>query len=120
DHSGTVDAKNLITLRRAGAALAPFPPGPQLLLANGDHVPGTVQALTGETLRFRAACGEEREWKVPLNAVALVWLATPEGAGHPEAFRRRLAAAQRKQDVLYLRNGDVLDGVVNSIDGDQL
>ncbi len=107
---------DVVALRRAHVALPPFPQQPHVVLAGGDFIPGTLQSLTAETLRFRAACGKEREFRLPLSAVSLLWRAPPEGTGHPEVFRRRLAAQKRKHDRVYLRNGDILEGVVNSID----
>jgi hypothetical protein len=76
--------------------------------------------LSAETLRFRAPCGDEREVKVPLSMVSLLWATAPDGTRYPDALRRRLAAGKRKRDAVYLRNGDVLEGIVNALDDTRL
>ncbi len=120
DKPAKVAGAEVVTLRRAGAALPERPRAPHILLANGDQLPGEVQALAGEVLRFRARCGEERELKLPLTGVTLLWLAAPEGVSQADAFRRRLATGKRKHDTIYLRNGDVVEGIVNALDRTRL
>lgn len=115
-----VSGAEVVTLRRAGMALPAFPEQPHVALVNGDYLPGTAQGLVGETLRFRAACGEDRDLKLPLASVSRLWLAIPEGTPSPERFRRQLAAEKRSRDRVYLRNGDILDGIVNTLDGRKL
>jgi hypothetical protein len=50
----------------------------------------------------------------------VLWFAAPEGAGHAELVRRRLATANRKNDLILLRNGDRLEGFLAALDEDKL
>lgn len=112
------EAADLIELRRSGKLLPGLPDGEQLLLANGDRIPGTVLGLAGEHLRFRPCLvgpREEDEVRVPLAAVSVVWLAAPEGARHGDQRRRQLASEKRTRDIVYLRNGDTVEGIVSGL-----
>ena len=108
-----------LTLRRPDKPPPAFPGGPHLLLANGDRLPLTTATakLTGERLAFTnplLARGEET--RLPLSAIAMVWLAAPDGSD-AERFRRRVLAERRRRDVVVLRNGDVLEGVLSQFSG---
>jgi NPCBM/NEW2 domain-containing protein len=112
-------ADEWLTLRRADIVPPGLPAGPHLLLTNGDCLPLTpaTVALTGERLTFtHALLSRGAATRLPLSAVALVWLATPDGAD-AERFRRQLLAQRRRRDVVRLRNGDVLEGVLSRLDG---
>jgi hypothetical protein len=102
----------VVALRRDGAALPPGPTGEHVVFANGDRLAGSVEALDGERLRFRLG---KRELPLPLSALSVVWLATPDGA-EPDRLLRRLAAESRTHDVLLLRNGDTVEGVLTGLD----
>jgi hypothetical protein len=116
----TVPGADVVTVRRADHALPPLPSGEHLILANGDRVPARAPRLDGERLYFtNPDVDGGKETSVPLTAVSVLWRATPERTDDPEALRRRLAVASRSQDVVLLRNGDVLAGVLNSLDGDK-
>lgn len=106
----------LVSLRRAGLPLPPFPVGPQVLLADGDRVPGTVVGLKGERLRFRAGLDPGREMDLPLSAVLVIWAGAPEGVREPDRLPRRLLAERRRRDVVLLRNGDTVEGVLAGLD----
>src|SRR5437870_2530144 len=73
--TGEVGVKDVISLRRSGRPLPPFPTGPHLVTANGERIVGEL--LGGDkSLRFmpRVADGEGEPWLVPLSAVAALWL----------------------------------------------
>src|SRR5437868_14775302 len=75
-----VEAGDLIELRRSVSRLPPFPSDEQLLLANGDRLPGKVARLSGESVYFMQDFGERKEMRVPLTAVAVIWLQPPDHA----------------------------------------
>jgi hypothetical protein len=114
------EADDLIELRRVGRALPPLPAGEQLLFVNGDRIPGRVVRLVGERVVFRpllAGKPEEKDVAVPLSALAVIWLETPDSAaGAGEVLRRRLVSQKQTRDVVLLRNGDAIEGVLNAFD----
>jgi hypothetical protein len=116
--AGKEPVRDLLTLRRADKPLPPPPGGVQLLFVNGDRVAGRVRKLADEQIlfQFAAELEENKEAKVPLSALSVIWLTAPDGVDQPDLFRRRLAAGQRQRDTLLLRNGDVLEGLLSGID----
>jgi hypothetical protein len=112
-------AADVVTLRRAGEALPARPRGEQLVLANGDRLPVRITELAGERLRCRLAWqpSQEPPLEVPLSAVAVVWQAAPEGpeAEDAEKLLRRLGAGRRSRDVVLLRNGDTVEGILTGL-----
>jgi hypothetical protein len=112
-------ADEWLTMRRADTPPPALPAGSHLLLTNGDCLPlatGKV-VLTGERLTFtHSLLSRGAPTRLPLSAVALVWLATPDGAD-AERFRRQVLAQRRRRDIVRLRNGDVLEGVLSRLDG---
>jgi hypothetical protein len=111
-------ADKLVSLRRRKTPRPAPPTGEQILLVNGDILPGQVVELIGERLSFRYR--PRQEWKVPLPAIAVIWLAAPDGTEHPDRLRRALAAGKRTRDTVYLRNGDILEGVLSHLDRKQV
>jgi hypothetical protein len=105
----------VVSLRRAGASLHPFPVDEQVMFTNGDRLPGQILELSGERLRFRAALGEGQELNLPLTTLAVLWVAAPDSADDPR-LARRLLTGQRRRDAVWLRNGDVLEGVLTGLD----
>lgn len=87
----------------------------QIILANGDRLPASVRELKGDRVIVHGDLGIKADIALPLSAVALLWMTTPDGVDHPERLRRRLMAEKRSRDIVYLRNGDIIEGVVNSI-----
>jgi hypothetical protein len=114
DRTTDVAAGDLISLRRLGQRLPPPPDGAQLVLANGDRVPCEFVGFTDDRVRVRlpAEWGENRDASLPPTAVSLVWLADPDDADSPAQLRKRLATQQRSRDVVLLRNGDTVEGVL--------
>ena len=111
-----------LTLRRADVPPPAFPSGPHLILTNGDclPLPSATARLSGERLTFTHPLLSRGEpTRLALSAVALLWLAVPDGADG-ERFRRRLLAQRRRRDTVLLRNGDVLEGVLSRFDEKQL
>jgi hypothetical protein len=105
-------AGEAVALRRDGVPLPAMPSGEHVVFANGDRVPGRVAALAGEHLQFRL--GKETV-KLPLSALSVVWLAPPDDAD-ADRLLRRLAGESRTRDVLLLRNGDTVEGILTGLD----
>jgi hypothetical protein len=112
---GGETAGDVVALRRAGTPLPPAPRGEHVVFANGDRLPGKVLALEGQRLNVRFGT---QALPVPLSALAVVWLAAPEGPEAEDADRliRRLAAESRTRDVVLLRNGDTAQGILTGLD----
>jgi hypothetical protein len=108
-----IEDADVVALRRDGVPLPAGPAGEHVVFANGDRLPGRIEALAGERLGFRL--GQQR-LQLPLSGLAVLWLATPDGA-EPDRLLRRLATEPRTRDVLLLRNGDRVEGVVTGLDG---
>jgi hypothetical protein len=115
---GKESVRDLLTLRRTDKPLPPPPTGEQLVFVNGDRVAGRVRKLADEQIHFQftAELEANKEARVPLSALSVIWLATPDGVDQPDLFRRRLAAGQRQRDTLLLRNGDALEGLLGGFD----
>jgi hypothetical protein len=117
---GTVDAAGLLTLRRTDLARPAFPTGPHFILANGDRIPVKAVRLAGERLHFRhpdLAGGQETS--LPLAALSVWWVTAPDHSADPEKLRRRLATRPRTRDVILLRNGDTVEGVLSALGADE-
>jgi hypothetical protein len=114
--SGVIEGDAVLSARQVGRPLPPRPVGTQLLLAGGDCIPVNKPILIGERVHFHSphfANGEDAS--APLSSVQVIWFAGTARES-PERLRRRLVAETRKRDVVLLRNGDVLEGVLTSLD----
>lgn len=111
-----VAGADLVALRRAGRPLPSRPTEAQVVLGNGDCIPGQPQRLAGERLHFQAQLGQPQNIVLPLTSVAVVWLGPPRGSEEAASVLRRLAAAQRTRDIVLLRNGDALHGTLVALD----
>jgi hypothetical protein len=112
-----------LTLRRTGVPLPAFPGAAHLVLTNGDRLPVAAPSLglAGERLSFRnpvLAKGETA--RLSVSAVSALWLGAPDDVADAERFRRRLLSERRRHDVVVLRNGDVLEGVLAQLDREWL
>jgi NPCBM/NEW2 domain-containing protein len=107
---------DVVSARRLGAALPAMPGGEHLVFANGDRLPITRLRLDGEKFHGRCPDFGGAEIEAPLATVAVWWRADPESIAEPDHFLRGLLAKDRKSDALYLLNGDVLEGVLESLD----
>lgn len=106
---------DVVSARRSGVPLPPFPDGEHLVLTNGDRLPVTGLRLDGEKLRGH--CPDlDADVELPLSAVAVWWRAAPDAATAPDRFLHRLSTRERKRDAAYLRNGDVVEGVLDALD----
>jgi hypothetical protein len=93
-----------------------MPAAEQLVLANGDRLPIKQLRLDGERLRIQCPDFGDTELEVPLSAAAIWWRSAPDGAAAPDRFLHQLLAKDRKNDAVYLRNGDVVEGALASLD----
>jgi hypothetical protein len=117
------NADDLVSIRRAESALPGAPAGAFVILANGDLLPLLSDArptLGGEQITVDVDLGFRAELKLPLSAVRAIWITAREGSERPDKFRRTLATAKRSRDAIYLRNGDVVEGVLTALDPKQL
>lgn len=111
---------NVLTLRRQDGPLPPFPAGPQLFLHGGDRIPASKVRVVNERVLFHHPdLDGGREVGIPLSSLALYWQAAPLTATNSEVFSRRAVQTTRERDQLVLRNGDVLDGVLSTLDANQ-
>lgn len=102
--------------RRADARLPGPPAELHLVLTGGDCLPATGLTLTNDTLSFRSPwCGDQAA-RLSLERLALVWRTAPDGVADEAVYRRRLLTTPRRRDVVVLRNGDVLEGVLTGLD----
>ena len=109
------EAAEVVSLRRDKIPIAPQPRAEQIILANSDRLPATARELTGDRLRVHGDLGKEGDFTLPLSSVSMIWISTPDGVDHPDRWRRRLLAEKRPHDNIYLRNGEIIEGIVNSI-----
>lgn len=110
------DGINVISLRRKDVALPTPPEDGQVLLANGDRLPGRLREVANERGEVQTRLGSKQDLSVPLAAVAVLWLAEPAGTGDAAVLRRQLLGANRPRDVVWLRNGDVIEGTLTGLD----
>jgi hypothetical protein len=117
-----VDGADVIALRRAQALLPAVPREQHIRFANGDCLPGNVLQVDGERLRFRprfqtrAPLETGRELTIPLSLLSVLWFAVPERVEDAEILRRRLLTERRRRDRVLLRNGDLVEGTLSSLD----
>jgi hypothetical protein len=121
-----IKASKLISLRRVDRRLPslPSPSQPQIVLANGGHVPlADVSSLKLAndhlSIRPQPPIRPPRggDLVLPLSTIAVVWLTSPSGVEMPERFLRQLAGDKRSRDAVLLRNGEVLEGILTALDG---
>ncbi len=117
-----VKGDEVVRVRRHGVLLPAHAIGPQVVFTNGDRVPLHPEAglrLVRERLQFRPALplsASEGRFAPPAASVALVWFAPPAGTEEPSLFLRRLLAERRAQDVVFLRDGDRIEGILTGLD----
>jgi hypothetical protein len=106
---------DLIALRRQGAHLPPPPAKEQLVFQNGDRLSAAVTALTGEFVSCKFSAGKDQSLRVPLGALSLIWITRPDGVADEEAYFRGLTTVRRRRDAIILRNQDVIEGTLTSL-----
>jgi hypothetical protein len=103
------EGSQALELRRSGHSLPPPPGGNQLIFANGDRVAADVLQLDGENVQFQLTGTQE---KAPLSALAVLWLNPLNDTDDLEKLQKRLTRETRAHDVVYLCNGDIVEGVL--------
>lgn len=112
-----VAAGELVGFTRVGFARPRPPSGPQLIFANGDRIAaGRGLKLVGEKVTFTPDFAGAQEVTISLSPLAAIWLRAPDGTAYPEVLRGELPSPGRKRDAVRLANGDVLEGILSSID----
>jgi hypothetical protein len=119
-----VTGTEIVSLERSGVVAPPFldTDSEQLILATGGRLAGRLVGIAEDQLRFRPSFGDgnisRTEVKLPLSAVAAVWLAAPRGKSPPSLWLRELLREERASDVLWLSNGDRLEGSLLDLTGE--
>jgi hypothetical protein len=118
----TIQAGELITLRRLDRALPSFPRKTVVVLTNGDWLVFAAEPapriaddrlhLSGTSIR--PASGPELT--IPVSAVAVLWLLPVDDLQDTFAAVRRLLRESRAAERIHLRNNDTLDGSVEALD----
>jgi hypothetical protein len=111
-----ISGEQVLSVRRAGVPRPAMPHGEQVIFANGDRLPVEILKLSGDRLRVRADLGRDQEVLLSLSALAVIWLAAPDQEDHPEQWLRQLLAGKRNKDVVYLRNGDRIEGLLTGLE----
>jgi hypothetical protein len=120
DGDGTlISGGQVLSVRRVDMPLPPLPMDNHLILANGDRIPFRDLRLVEEKIRFRHANLEDgKDASLPLSAVSVLWYIAPDKELDAEKLRRRLTAGKRTRDTVCLRNGDIIAGILTSLDAD--
>lgn len=112
-----ISAAHVLSVRRLDVPLPPLPMDQHLILANGDRIPFQDLKLDEEKFRFRHVNLEEgKNASLSLSAVSVLWYVAPDKTLDAEKLRRRLTAGTRTSDTVCLRNGDVVAGILTSLD----
>lgn len=116
-----VAGSEVISLRRLSEPVPGWPRTAYMLLHNGDRIVGSPVEINGAFLNYRAnaiqrIADEKNEvaLRFPLTAISILWLRAPESIDRTR-YAQTLGDV-RADDRLILRNGDVLAGVVTSLD----
>lgn len=121
--NATIQAGELVSLRRARMPLPPLPTTPHVRLANGDVIRVTEVIGDGDaSLTLAAWFGSAKDSVpliIPLTALSAVWFTDPPADTPPDPGAYSWFDATKKQDALLLRNGDVVRGAVDKLTGDQ-
>ncbi len=114
-----VAGADFVALRRPGQAPPHFPHDrPHALFVHGDRLPGTVLAIAGEKVRFRADLGTPQELSLPLSSLAAVWFTERAAARAATPAGRAALAEKRRQDTVLLGNNDTAPGTVVGLAAD--
>lgn len=99
---------NLVSIRR-DAPLPAWPRTAGAILVNGDRVPGEF-LLGDDTAVFLQSKLNAKGLRVPLPAIRVLWIAAPPATAPEFSDRYSWLDADRKTDVVLLRNGDTVLG----------
>ncbi len=100
------------SLRQEGTALPPYPDANCLVLTSGDRVlidSKVPPQIDEDQFSLRAEVGPI---SVPRAYLSYYCRRVPDGIDEPARFLAGLAKAKREHDVLYLTNGDRIEGVL--------
>ncbi|MFO0850800.1 MAG: NPCBM/NEW2 domain-containing protein [Gemmataceae bacterium] len=111
--SGPIPAGDLVSIRRTDRPRPASPRGPQVILANGDRVRGTVTGGDRQSVTVRPGAADA-EWKVPIAALAAVWVNPPPADTPADPARYTWVEPGRRRDAVLLATGDVTRGTVDS------
>jgi hypothetical protein len=116
--SGTVTVRDVVSIRRFGVPVPPFPRVPALITTTGDRVPGRLVGGDASALRFRPAFAGGDEWKVPVGSAAVVWFAHPSAETPADPGRYPWLSDNRRRDTLLYRNADTARGTLDGFAAD--
>lgn len=111
--------QDLVSLRRSKMPLPSYPHAEHVVFANGDRLAGNMMRLSNERLTFMAQFGKgPTQLTLPLTALAILWLAAPDGTLDTESLRRQWLAGRRTRDLIVLRNRDQIEGTLTDLEID--
>lgn len=114
--SPAVAGADVVALRRRDLPSPHFPHDrPYALFANGDRLPGLVLNIVGDTVRFRADLGVAHEMRLPLSTLAALFFTERAATRAAGPDGRRSLIDKRRQDVVWLTNGDTLSGTASQL-----
>src|SRR5262245_32221508 len=113
----SLDASELIAVRRKGPLTAASLTGPTIVLANGDRIRATAHFASQETLRVNSELLGILE--IPLERVRGIVLGTGSDAATRDRLEKIFSDA-RKQDLLVLTNGDESTGTFTGLDDESI
>lgn len=115
--NSTVPLADVIAIRRQGIKALGFPTRrPQVYLANGDRIPGTIVSIINDKVTIRADLGTAQDLSIPLTNVSAIMFSEAAAMRAVTEAGQKLLAEPRTQDAAYLSNGDTLHGLLTSID----
>jgi hypothetical protein len=104
-----------IWLQRDRATLPELPNGEHLILTDGARIPFRDARLKGDDLLFRHPDLGADPVAVPLTSVLLLWRTGLDGVPLAERTRRGWLSPRPARDQLRLRNGDLIEGTLESL-----
>lgn len=119
----SVSGAEIVRIQRHGSSLPAFPEGASLVLTNGNRIRLDVKndfRLEEGRLHFHLSppCREaaNKEIRLPRSFARVLWLAAPQRVDDTETLMHRLVHGRQARDLLILRNGDRLEGSLQSLD----
>jgi NPCBM/NEW2 domain len=103
---------NLVTIRREGP-LPAWPRAAGAILVNGDRIPGEL-LLGDDTSVILKSSLNPQGLRVSLPALRVLWIAPPAANVSDFPDRYSWLDANRKTDVVLLRNGDTVAGDIEA------
>jgi NPCBM/NEW2 domain len=107
---------NLIAIRREG----PLPAWPRTtgaIFVNGDRIPGELLLGDDSSVILKSNLNS-KGLRVPLPALRVLWIAPPAANVSDFPDRYSWLDANRKTDVVLLRNGDTVTGDIEAFTSD--